>query len=281
MANIAPYARYRRKILNRKSLRFKTATGSYIYAPARGKAIQKGKDVIIRTDKKFVHFITDVHLVHAGHVEAGARIGSARGRKVIYSRYSPSGKQLDAKVAVDRKNGLRPTPWMPNVTRKPAHGPAGEMGPGDERVAVWHTSESDNGPDAIYGVVDWVRAKESEYTLVWNTYTGQKIQLFPAHVGARAMLNDGSYPVNRHGKIRIQICVVGRAADAPLKNSPLRGRRDIMAWLDDWGIPRKSTINHSRSRTAWERSGHTDHKSAPGNDHVDPGKIDFKKLFAP
>jgi hypothetical protein len=59
------------------------------------------------------------------------------------------------------------------------------------------------------------------------------------------------------------------------------GRRDLMEWLDDWGIPRVLNLDNSRSKKNWEKSGHSTHRSCPGNDHTDPGKINKKRLLGP
>ena len=85
---------------------------------------------------------------------------------------------------------------------------------------------------------------------------------------------------NRVGNIRIQVCVIGRANDNPLVTSPLKGWEKLRLWLRSWGIPEVDARDWARSRDAWFRSGHTDHRSAPGNDHYDPGRIDFDLLFA-
>ena len=281
MTSPVPYSKPKRRLLNRFSLKFKTAEGSFVYAPANGKLTTEEQRVIITTEKGFVHKLSGTKPVTHGAVKAGERIGTARASYVIYNRFSPSGKQLDAMPTVQRDNGLKPNEWMRKADKELSKWPAGKMGPGYERVAAWHTSESPTNREAIYGVANYVNQQGWPYTILWNPYTGQFVQMYPADVGARAFSNDGSYPTNRHGKIRIQICVIGRAADAPLQKSPMRGRRELMEWLDSWGIPRVDNVDHSRSRKSWEKSGHTTHRSAPGNNHIDPGPIDFNKLFAP
>lgn len=281
MASPVPYSTPRRRLLNKKVVKFATANGSFVYAPASGRLYPAKNGVIIKTEGGFLHTLSNVEATKPGKYIAGERIGRARGKSVIYTKRNKKDGIVDAMPVVLREDGPDPKPWMPSATKKPSSG-AGEMGPGDERKAVWHTSESGNDSNAIHGVVNWVKQQSSEYTIAWNPYTGQLVQMFPATGGARAVMNGYTIPANRHGKICIQVCVIGRAANAPLVKSPMKGRRELMEWLDSWGIPRKDITNPNRSVPAWTRNGHTTHRSAPKpNDHTDPGPIDFKKLFAP
>jgi hypothetical protein len=178
-----------------------------------------------------------------------------------------------------------PYRWL-KESRKVRRWPApkelwGEMTGATSRKVVWHTSESD--PGSIEGVANWVQQQRIQYTLLWDPSTGEVIQLLPADVGARSMMNDGWWPTNRFGKVCIQICVIGRASNHPLKRGrKLKGRRKLLRWMDSWGVPRKA-IQHkwppSRSQYLWKQSGHTTHAAAPGNDHTDPGDVDWGWLL--
>lgn len=281
MASPVPYSRPKRRLINRNVVKFDTQPGSFVYSPIRGKVFSKDGLVYIENDKGFLHTLSNVKLTKRGVVEAGERIGTATKRNVVYTRYFRA-KIADAMPAVHRNDAQAPKKFMPGVKNIGHNGEPGVMGPGTERKAVWHTSESGNDSQAIFGVAEWVKQQQSEYTIAWNPYTGQFLQFFPADVGARAVMNGYTIPANRHGKVCIQICVIGRAANEPLVKSPMKGRRELMAWLDSWGIPRVDITSNKRSVDAWTRSGHTTHRSAPlPNDHTDPGPIDFKKLFAP
>lgn len=282
MSSPAPYSKAKRRLVDRLTVRLATAPGSFIYAPHGGVAAVKGRDVVITTSAGWKHILRGVKLKKKGTVRTGDRIGVATGRRIIYKRLSKSGRVVDALSVCNRDDAPKGPKWMRNVKRMPSKN-WGVMGPGEERKAVWHTSESGNDSSAVFGVVNWVKKVESEYTIVWNPYTGQLIQIYPAHVGARSVKNGWTVPANRHGKVCIQICVIGRAANAPLSKSPMKGRRRLMEWLDSWGIPRVDITRSDRDVHTWtSRSGHTTHRSAPRpNDHTDPGPIDFKKLFAP
>lgn len=280
MASPVPYSQPKRRLVNKNTVKFATGPGSFVYAPADGKVYQAKDGAVVKTEGGFMHLLSNVKVTKPGSFSAGERLGRATGKSVVYTRRNHK-EIIDAMPVVLRKDGPKPKEWMTGATKKPSSG-AGEMGPGNELKAVWHTSESGNDSNAIHGVVNWVKQQSSEYTIAWNPYTGQLVQMFPATGGARAVMNGYSIPANRHGKICIQICVIGRAANAPLVKSPMKGRRELMEWLDSWGIPRKDITSNNRSVEQWTKSGHTTHKSAPKpNDHTDPGPIDFKKLFAP
>lgn len=281
MASPVPYSEPKRRLLNKKTLKFATAPGSFIYAPVTGKAYQAKGGIVIKTDTSVVHLLSGVKLNKPGNYSAGERIGKATGKSVVYSKKHHK-EYLDAMDAVKHPQHLDPKKWMPGAKNVGHHGEAGQMGPGNERKVVWHTSESGNDHSAIDGVVNWVKQQQSEYTICWNPYTGQFRQLMPADVGARAVMNGYTIPANRHGKICIQVCVIGRGANAPLVKSPMKGRRELMEWLDSWGVPRKNITSDNRSVLEWKKSGHTTHRSAPKpNDHTDPGPVDWKRLLAP
>lgn len=153
---------------------------------------------------------------------------------------------------------------------------------------VWHTTESDTGDRAFNGVVGWLRYKGSEPHLVWDPTTGRVGQFLPANVSGRALANAGLHRTNRAGVVTIQIEVMGRAANNPLKHGPWNGFDTILRWLDSWGIPRTwpaglpprsvgsyGVDNGYRSMGLWlEKGGHYGHVQVPGNTHSDPGEID-------
>lgn len=170
--------------------------------------------------------------------------------------------------------------WMPGAQRRPVQGGAMEGQPW--RSVVFHTSESGNHGDAINGVADWVISQRSEYHLLWNPWTGQFLQLIPASQSARALRNaSAGYRTNRKGTRLIQVCIVGLTSQRPLAGgSPLKGWDRLRDWLDSHGIPRTDRTG-SRDRGRWESSGVHRHADAPGNDHTDPGPIDWPWLYGP
>ena len=55
MASPVPYSEPKRRLLNKKTLKFATAPGSFIYAPVTGKAYQAKGGIVIKTDTSVVH----------------------------------------------------------------------------------------------------------------------------------------------------------------------------------------------------------------------------------
>jgi len=275
-------------LVRRQVLSFETAKGSYVYAPSGGRVEQDGDEVVI-LEGHLRHTLKGVRtfLTFNNELIPGARIGHATGRRVYYTvEYKANGVwSLGDAMPTVRKNDSerRRRDVMHRAKKLTPASAAGEMGPGNERCVVWHTSESD--PGSIEAVADWVQQQGSQYHLIWDSYEKNPrkrfIQIFQPEGGARSLMNDGSYGTNRHGAVRIQICVIGRAKNNPLTKSPMYGRRALMEWLDSWDIPREFNLDNKRSRREWEKSGHTTHRSCPGNDHVDPGKIDTRKLLGP
>jgi hypothetical protein len=124
--------------------------------------------------------------------------------------------------------------------------------------------------------------------LLWDPFTGQIAQFFPADSRSLALKNAGDVRINRTGKYNIQIEIVFTAgevvngkkyntvAETPKKNLGL-----IMAWLRSLGIPDvwpggeiKSLARDTVSLDTWlHEAGHYGHCQAPGNDHVDPGYL--------
>src|SRR5581483_9905403 len=80
--------------------------------------------------------------------------------------------------------------------------------------------------------------------LVWDLFTGQIAQLFPADSRALAVQNAGTVRTNRTGQYCIQIEIVftpGETVNGKVYNTvaetPCKGLPAIMAWLNSLGIP--------------------------------------------
>lgn len=179
--------------------------------------------------------------------------------------------------------------WFPGAERLACSSPGGRT-EGGEPKAVWHTTESDTGNTAFNAVARYLYQKGSEPTLLWDPTTGRVGQFMPADLSGRALANAGTVRTNRTGSPTIQIEVMGRAADRPLRDGPCVGLPEILDWLDSWGIPRdwpggyplsspeSYGANGNRSLSRWKRAGgHFAHSQVPGNTHSDPGLIDPAK----
>lgn len=191
-----------------------------------------------------------------------------------------------------RLNGSKtPTPapsggalWLPGAVRSPQPG-AVKLDTSLPARATWHiTSDVDPGKTqpAFAGVSAYLKNAGYCPHLMWDPFTGQIEQYYPANVGSRALK-----AWNEDGARHIQIEVLfSRGAYRngkqywELKDTPLKGFAGIVQWLDSHGIPRTwpmgptPPIGQSGTRDVgiWNsKAGHYGHSQVPGNDHTDPG----------
>lgn len=182
--------------------------------------------------------------------------------------------------------------WMPGAARH-AVGNTGAMNGGPAR-AVWHITSNDK---------DWSYGNELGYFaaggsavaphLLWDPFSGQIAQFFPADSRSLSLENAGNVRTNRTGKFCIQIETVftqGETVNGKRYNSvretPCKNLDKIMAWLRSLGIPDvwpggapTAFTRDTVSLDVWlNRGGHYAHAQIPGNSHVDPGPM--PNLFA-
>lgn len=181
--------------------------------------------------------------------------------------------------------------WMPGAVKHDLSSGDGKMQGGVAKV-VWHRTANKNadGKDNA-GVLEsnYFKSggKGAAPHLVWDPFTGEIWQFFPANYRSLALRTGAGNP-NRAGKYVIQIEIVfengitrfgkkyATVADTPLKNLD-----KIMAWLRSLGVldtwPGGSPTSDVRDTVSWEtfttKSGHYGHNQVPYNDHVDPGKM--------
>ena len=177
--------------------------------------------------------------------------------------------------------------WMPGATRH-ALGNTGVMDGGPAR-AVWHITSNEH---------DWTFANELGWFtgggssvaphLLWDPFTGEVAQFFPADSRSLSLQNAGDVRTNRTGVYCIQIETVFTAGEtvggktyATVKDTPCKGLDGIMAWLrslgiqDVWpgGAP-TGFVRDTVSLDTWLKlGGHYGHNQIPGNSHVDPGPM--------
>ena len=152
------------------------------------------------------------------------------------------------------------------------------------RKLILHNEGVDRGGQGDpVGLMKYVVDRGIEYHLTWNVQTGEWCQSTPLGSASKAMLNAGTWGGigdNRAGDVCIQLCVVGYGYK-PFTDSPLKGAGLLADICDSWNIPMKALgdFKHpSRSIQAFSGNGISGHQFAPGNDHQDPGPIDFDKL---
>jgi hypothetical protein len=187
---------------------------------------------------------------------------------------------------------------MPGIRYVRAAADGGPLKGGAPRV-VWNVLGAD--PLQVSARSAAQRLEQGGYPshLVWNPHNGEIIQLIPIIRAARA-LRSGSIPgsaswpgairdgnVNAEGRVCAQICVVAQS-DEPFTEGPMVGRREILTWLDTWGIPRSWPAGQpapfpechttARSRRLWARGGHFGASQVPSLTATGPGAIDPERL---
>ncbi|MGR6999949.1 peptidoglycan-binding protein [Yinghuangia aomiensis] len=168
----------------------------------------------------------------------------------------------------------------------------GSMNGGPSR-AVWHITWDRNG---VQPLVPFSTLRQYFSTggagmaphLLWNPFTGEIVQFFPANSRALALANGpNGQKNNRVGAHCVQIeilffpgCVVNGKSYKTVAETPRIGLDKIVAWLRSLGIPDRwplGTTNWSngpRNNTTWlNTSGHYGHQHVPGNNHTDPGPL--------
>jgi hypothetical protein len=185
---------------------------------------------------------------------------------------------------------------MPGIRYVRAAADGGPLKGGAPRV-VWHALGAD--PQLVSARSAAQRLDQGGHPshLVWNPHNGEIIQLIPivraarsvrsadGHVGWPVGPRDGD--VNAEGRVCVQICVVAQA-DEPFTEGPMVGHREILNWLDSWGIPRCWPAGQpapfpechatERSRRLWARGGHFGASQVPGLSGTGPGAIDPERL---
>lgn len=174
--------------------------------------------------------------------------------------------------------------WLPGAVRSPQPG-AVKLDTSLPARVTWHiTSDVDPGKTQpqFAGVSAYLKNAGYCPTIMWDPFTGQVEQYYPANVGARALK-----VWNEDGARHIQIEVLfSRGAYRngkqywTLAETPLKGFTQIVQWLDSHGIPRTWPMgptppigqSGTRSVAVWNtKAGHYGHSQVPGNDHTDPG----------
>jgi hypothetical protein len=185
-----------------------------------------------------------------------------------------------------------PDLWMPGAARHPV-GNTGAMNGGPSR-SVWHITSNEH---------DWTFKNELGWFtgggasvaphLLWEPFTGEIAQMFPADSRSLSLQNDGAVKTNRTGRYCIQIETVFTAGEtvngkkyATVRDTPCKGIDQIMDWLRSLGIPDvwpggapTGFVRDTVSADMWaNQGGHYGHHQVRGNSHVDPGPM--PDLFA-
>jgi hypothetical protein len=180
-----------------------------------------------------------------------------------------------------------PDLWMPGAARHSV-GNTGAMNGGPAR-AVWHITSNEH---------DWTFKNELGWFtgggasvaphLLWDPFTGEMAQFFPADSRSLSLQNDGAVKTNRTGKYCVQIETVFTAGEtvngkkyATVRDTPCKGLDQIMDWLRSLGIPDvwpggapTGFFRDTVSADMWQNEGgQYGHHQVRGNLHVDPGPM--------
>lgn len=118
--------------------------------------------------------------------------------------------------------------------------------------------------------------------ILWNPFTGEIIQYYPASVGGRALMYN-----NQDGTACVQIevfftpgCIVDGVKYNTVAETPCVGLEGILEWTDSLGIPRvwpmgpPQWTGNLRDVNIWNgNAGHYGHCNSPGDSHTDPGPM--------
>ncbi|ELP67715.1 hypothetical protein STRTUCAR8_08541 [Streptomyces turgidiscabies Car8] len=180
-----------------------------------------------------------------------------------------------------------PELWMPGAARH-SLGNTGAMDGGPAR-AVWHITSNEHDW-TFTNELGWFTGGGADVAphLLWDPFTGEIAQFFPADSRSLSLQNAGSVRTNRTGKYCIQIETVFTAGEtvggrtyATVRDTPCKGLSGIVAWLRSLGIadgwPGGAPVAFARDTVSidtWMGSGgHYGHNQVPGNSHVDPGPM--------
>lgn len=175
--------------------------------------------------------------------------------------------------------------WMPGASRH-SIGNTAAMNGGPSRV-TWHTTSNEKD-HTFKNELGWFTGNGAPVAphILWDPFTGEIAQFFPANSRSLSLQNDGLVKTNRTGKYNIQIEVVFTAGEVvngktykTVAETPCKNLTKIVAWLKSLGIAEKwpagSPSGLQRQGVSTEfwlnNGGHYGHSHVPGNSHLDPG----------
>lgn len=177
--------------------------------------------------------------------------------------------------------------WLPGASKHDL-GNHGAMDGGPAR-ATWHITSNAND-HTFTNEYGWFTGGGADVAphILWDPFTGQIAQFFPADSRSLSLQNDGAVRTNRTGKYNIQIEIVFTAGETvngkvyhTVAETPRKGLATIVTWLRSLGIPDVwpggEPVDFTRdtvSEDTWHtKGGHYGHNQIPGNSHVDPGPL--------
>ena len=151
---------------------------------------------------------------------------------------------------------------------------------------VWHITwdklDANGNQPAFSAVANYLKNVGYCPHIMWNPFTGEMEQYYPASVGSRALAYN-----DQDGAACVQVeifftpgCVVNGIKYNTVADTPLNGWAELLAWADSLGVPRTWPMgapqwqNNPRDVGTWNNNaGHYGHCNSPGDTHTDPGPM--------
>lgn len=190
------------------------------------------------------------------------------------------------------------TLWVPGAERLTPSSPGGAITSTAPPRIVWHCTEAQPGTSAVWTSMQRVLiGKGAEPHLLYDPVTDRLGQFLALNVSGRALRNDGATRTNRVGRVCIQVEVIAYSSKPFTAYwKPGQNWRALIAAIRSWGIPDSQPAGpfprfidspphnvpeNDRDRPTWlSKAGHFSHSQIPGNDHGDPGAVDFAAMLA-
>lgn len=198
--------------------------------------------------------------------------------------------------------GLTGSKWLPTgslgswglevLPRHPGHDAGSFTGGGWK--TLWHTTEG----GSMASVIRTLAEKDADVHIVFDPKNGRLTQLLPFDRAGRGLAHPSGTPqTNRANVIQIEMIGFAKVSTAiaslasPRRAVPLFGadeyrRMAALAVLIEHRLP---VARHAQPFMRPRRlggqefvdfTGHLGHCHAPGNDHEDPGRLDWPRLLA-
>ena len=226
--------------------------------------------------------MSDAWMPGVGHLRTAADGGHLKGGapRVIWQALDADPGVISARSAAERLSDLGRSG---HLTWNPLTGEIIQL------ISVLRAGRSLGGPEGLSPLAPGCAEDSGAKPVSAGHTSAGHVSAGPASAGPAAgepAMADQVAGVNVEGRLCVQICVVAFASD-PFTAGPLAGLRDIMDWLDSWGIPRcwpagppvtPAGQTGCGSRRLWARGGHFGASQVPDWAAAGPGAIDIGRL---
>jgi hypothetical protein len=172
------------------------------------------------------------------------------------------------------------------------HGNAGSFVGGGWKTC-WHTTEGGSMESVVRTLVE----KGAEVHIVFDPKNGRFTQMIPFNRAGRGLRHPSGPETNRANVIQVEVIGFATVAQAikslasPRRAVPLFGADEYrrLAALALLIEHRRPVPRHARAfmrpvrmggQAFYDFAGHVGHCHVPGNDHGDPGRLDWPRMLA-